>query len=144
MAPLLWEAGLTNLQKYKFVESLCDFVLRLQDSREPVVLGCLENGIPFDCSVELPYERTLSCPTCHAKINRVPCVTCARKRAFRDTELVDVEDVPLKKPEMATKARPGSQKKIDIMAGRVSRGRSPFHPDDATIVGASQVAAWYK
>lgn len=40
---------------------------------------------------------------------------------------------PSRKPFLATKARPGSNKKIQIMRERVERGVSPFHKNDARL-----------
>jgi hypothetical protein len=36
-------------------------------------------------------------------------------------------------PARATSAQPGSAEKLEIMARRVRRGESVFHPQDATI-----------
>lgn len=101
-------------------------------SREPVVVNCLRYGLPRSCAADLPEGLAIRCRKCNSSVRCVPCPRCARgvydggEPHFTE----DPDDVALREPAEGTTAEPGTPEKVEVMASRVARGESPFHPAD--------------
>jgi hypothetical protein len=111
------------------LDDLRTFMKELLSSTEENI--CRSLRIPSECSpAELPLGNSIRCGQCGRMVNLVPCVLCncgTKRRRARATKDMRI-------PEHPTKFAAGSLEKIEVMAERVSRGESPFHPDDALVL----------
>lgn len=111
----------------------------LENCKNMVVRESLRFGLPKDAAVILPHKDTLDrlfqspiirCPKCRSSLTHVPCITCARDGEWYEP---NTDNTPLTEPKTMTKFEPGSREKVEVMRGRVERGESPFHDNDARL-----------
>jgi len=90
----------------------------------------------------LAYKRNLPgdtrvCPICHKhfKPTGTRKITCSRpcQRKFQIMCATKSDCYYAITPPSPTTALPGTTEKIQVMANRVSKGFSPFHPLDPTL-----------
>jgi hypothetical protein len=136
----LWNMGVHRLdrmsellrgpkQSQKAVEdSVMRMIWTLQDSQNPIVRACIEEGLPAGMCVKLPAERTIRCLLCGGIVDTVPCPRCSAVGSWEEDDQDFGDPPPL--PKRPTNARPGGFQKIRTLQARLSRGEALFHPDD--------------
>ncbi len=110
-------------------QSVRALLRKLKRSRNATVRRCMDVGLPPGVCRPFPREGVkVRCPVCKNMVNQAPCPSCSLSfsRAIPSPALT-----PRPLPKRATKARPGTRKKIRAMRRRAAKGLSLFHPRDA-------------
>lgn len=115
------------------VEIVQCIILALLASTSKTVKRALSIGLPPWGSAPLAEGRTIICPSCCKRINRVSCVRCSRNWGRPDGDR-EWKEKRMRRPTEKTTFLPGSPEKIAVMCERVRRNELPFHPDDALTI----------